>query len=287
MGLLLRLLAKIPTPALYPLGWLFYQLVYRVARYRRRTVRENLRHAFPDRSTAERARIERDSYRHLANLFLEIIRGTAMAQSEFSRRVSFRNLELLYEVTDGLKRQAIVLLIHQGNWEWMLHGAMAQLPVSVDPVYKPLHSEFWNDYMLAARSRFGAQPMALADVGRSVIRRRREQRVIVMLADQAGPAHEGYWTDFLGRPASFYRGAEKLAQSLKLPLLFAQCRRKRPGYYEIELHALSLPPHEVSGDGLLEAYVRRAETVIAEQPATYLWTNRRWKKQPPGELESI
>jgi KDO2-lipid IV(A) lauroyltransferase len=144
MGLLLRLLAKIPTPALYPLGWLFYQLVYRVARYRRRTVRENLRHAFPDRSTAERARIERDSYRHLANLFLEIIRGTAMAQSEFSRRVSFRNLELLYEVTDGLKRQAIVLLIHQGNWEWMLHGAMAQLPVSVDPVYKPLHSEFWE-----------------------------------------------------------------------------------------------------------------------------------------------
>jgi lauroyl/myristoyl acyltransferase len=45
-------------------------------------VRENLRHAFPDRSTAERARIERDSYRHLSNLFLEIIRGTAMAQSE-------------------------------------------------------------------------------------------------------------------------------------------------------------------------------------------------------------
>jgi KDO2-lipid IV(A) lauroyltransferase len=72
------------------------------------------------------------------------------------------------------------------------------------------------------------------------------------------------------------------------PLLFAQCRRKRRGYYEIDL-ARTVPArrHEVSGDGLLEAYVRRAETVIAEQPATYLWTNRRWKKQPPGELESI
>ena len=43
-----------------------------------------------------------------------------------------------------------------------------------------------------------------------------------------------------------------------------------------------MPPHAADDNALLDRYVRTAERVIAEQPETYLWTNRRWKKQPPA-----
>jgi KDO2-lipid IV(A) lauroyltransferase len=279
---LLAPLAALPTAVLHALAVPLYLLLYHVFRYRRAIVRDNLRHAFPEYTDSARRRIEKDSYRHLARLFLEILRGTRMREEEFAQRVSFANLELLQRATDNWEKQAIVLLIHQGNWEWLLHGAMAQLPVSVDPVYKTLHSESWDRYILEARSRFGAEPMTLDGVARAVIRGRGRRRLIGMVADQSGPRHGGYWTSFLNRPASFYRGAEKLARSLQLPLIFAQCRLLRTGHYEIVLHELSLPPHEGDDDDLLDSYVRMAEEVIAEQPETYLWTNRRWKKQPPA-----
>lgn len=283
MKWILGALASLPTPVHHALAYPSYLLLYRLLRYRRNTVRDNLRHAFPHLDTAARRRIEQRSYRHLANLFFEILRSTRMSRNEFARRVRFSNVEVLEAATEQYQRQAILLLIHQGNWEWMLHGAMASLPVPVDPVYKRLHSSFWEQFMLTARSRFGASPMALEHVGREVIRGRKRQRLIVMLADQSGPKHGGYWTNFLNRPASFYRGGEKLAKSLNLPLLFAQCVRTGWGRYEIRMHELSLPPHEASEDELMARYVKLAERLIAEQPETYLWTNRRWKKRPPEE----
>jgi len=264
----------------YALASVSYLLLFHLLRYRRRVVRDNLRHAFPTLAPERRRQIEKESYRHFCDLAFEVIRSSAMPQAEFNRRMRFVNLDLLRRMTDEQQRQALVLLIHQGNWEWALHAVMAELGVPVDPVYKTLHSPLWNDFMLDARSRFGARPMALPEVGRAVVRRRRERRLIVMLADQSGP-RSGYWTDFLNRPASFHRGAEKLAQSLALPLLFARCRRLRRGYYEMEFLELSLPPHEASGDELLRRYVDTAEEAIRAQPETYLWTNRRWKKQPP------
>ncbi len=285
MQTLLRLIAAVPAGVGYFLSRIAYFLVYHVFRYRRATVRENLAIAFPERSASDLARIERASYRHLCNLAIEVLRSTRMPQADFAERVSFRNPELLFEATDNLASQAIILLVHQGNWEWTLHSAMQHLGVAVDPVYKPLHNQFWDELILKARSRFGAKPMTIATVGREVVRGRKRRRLIVLLADQAGPRHGGYWTDFLHRPASFYRGPDKLARSLKLPLFFAQCRRVRQGYYEIEFHTLSLPPHEGEGDALLQAYVDMAERCIAEQPETYLWTNRRWKKKPPDDWE--
>ncbi|EED32300.1 lauroyl/myristoyl acyltransferase [gamma proteobacterium NOR5-3] len=265
----------------YAFAAVMYLLLYHVFRYRRSTVRDNLSWAFPHKSEADRQQIERASYRHLCNLFVEILCSTRLRQADMADRMSFPNLDVLAAATDNFDKQAIVLLIHQGNWEWMLHAAMLKMGISVDPVYKTLHSPFWDQYMLAARSRFGASPMTIDRVGREVIRGRKRKRLIAMLADQAGPKAAGYWRDFLNRPASFYRGADKLAQTLNIPVVFAKCRRLETGRYEVLFEEISLPPHAADPELILERYVLAAEAAIAQQPETYLWTNRRWKKTPP------
>ncbi|MFT7287276.1 MAG: KDO2-lipid IV(A) lauroyltransferase [Halieaceae bacterium] len=285
MRLLLGLLAWLPAALSYALAGVASILIYHVFRYRRATVRENLQQAFPDYSKARLLQIEKASYRHLCNLGVEIIRSSRMPREEFVERVSCVNLELLETVTQNFEKQGLLLLVHQGNWEWALHAAMAGLPVPIDPVYKRLHSPFWEQFIKASRSRFGATPMAIDDVGRAMIRGRKYQRLVGMLADQAGPRYGGYWTEFLNRPATFYRGADKLAKALELPVVFVQCRLLSRGYYEVSFHELSLPPHRDDSEAILEDYVQMAEQMIAAQPETYLWTNRRWKKRPPDSHE--
>ena len=276
-----RWLARLPAPLQRALAALAGPLLRHLLRYRRQVLRDNQRHAFPGLDAAARRRLERDSYRHLGTLALEVLRAGSMPQAAFRRHVHFVNPQLLRQVTGGFRQQALLLLIHQGNWEWVLQAAVAQLPVPVDPLYKPLHERRWNDFMLRSRARFGARPVALREAAGELLRRRRERRLIAMLADQSGP-RGGYWTDFLGRPASFHRGPARLARALGLPLLFARCRRRRRGHYEVEFRVLSLPPHGDSEEALLERYVRAAEEAIAAQPETYLWTNRRWRRRPPG-----
>lgn len=285
MKYLLRLLSAIPAGPGYVLSNGLFFVLYYLLRYRRSTVRENLSYAFPDLPEDERALLEKNFYRHFCDLVIEVLRSTRMSAQEFAERVTFPNQEVLAEATQNYSRQAIILLVHQGNWEWTLHGAMQHLAVPSDPVYKTLHSPFWEEHMLASRSRFGAKPMSLNTVSRELIRGRKRQRLVVMIADQAGPKHGGYWTQFLNRPASFFRGAEKMAKTLDIPVLFARCHRTSRGHYEVRFQALCEPPYdETDNESLLRDYVATAETVIAEQPETFLWTNRRWKKQPPEEV---
>lgn len=279
----MKWLARMPAPIAYALASFLFYVCYYVLRYRRDTVEENLRYAFPSKTQSERRDIARGFYRHFSTLVVEVLRSTAMPQAEFAERVKFPNLEVLESATSSYTKQAIVLLIHQGNWEWVPHAAMAHMPISADPVYKPLHSPFWDAFMLETRSRFGASPIAMAAVSRDVIRKRKASRIIGMLADQSGPKYGGYWTDFLSRPASFHRGAGKLANTLDLPVVFAQCQRSGQGAYTVRFHPISVPPHELDDDAILEHYVRLAEKAISEQPETYLWTNRRWKKTRPDD----
>lgn len=267
------------------MGYVAYLLVYHLFRYRRPVVADNLSHAMPDLNDRELRQLENASYRHLGRMGAEILLSPLLSREDFSRRVTFRNLDLL-ESAARASNQVIVLLIHQGNWEWVLGSASASLSVAVDPVYKTLHSPFWDRYMLRMRSRFGASPIPLADVGRNVVRARSKQRIIALVADQSGPRVGGYWTHFLNRPASFYRGAEKLARGLSLPVFFAQCRRSRPGYYEVEFLEMSTPPAPEEEDGITQAFIAHAERSIRSQPETYLWTNRRWKRKPPASRAS-
>ncbi len=72
------LVGKLPRRFLYhPVAWGVYFLLYRVARYRLRVVRENLSSSFPEKSAAELRAVERGFYRNLAEYFLDAIAADA------------------------------------------------------------------------------------------------------------------------------------------------------------------------------------------------------------------
>jgi KDO2-lipid IV(A) lauroyltransferase len=282
--ILYRLLSWLPFPLLYGLAWVVYLLLYHVARYRRATVRQNLARAFPEKSSRERAQLGKQFYRQFCQVALEIVKARRMSKADFSERVTVLNPELLREYSNDFKQSVLVLTIHQGNWEWMLHGVSIALGVPMDPVYKPLHSKTTNKLIYEIRNQFGSQPLSMAESTRDIVRRRREFRLLVMVADQSPIRRErSYWTQFMHRSAAFYLGTEVIARMAQLPVVFAQCRRRGTGRYEVEFHALGQPPYPKDSHQLMESYVRMAEQCIRSEPQSWLWSNRRWKRQSPAE----
>ena len=273
-------LGRLPFALIYPLAWVTYLLLYYVSGYRKAVVMDNLASAFPDKSETEITLLAKKFYRQLAEVGLEITRARYMSREAFQRRVDILNPDLLISCSGDMSQTVIILTIHQGNWEWMLHGISASMGVSVDPVYKPLHSPTADRFMRDVRGRFGANPLPLKLAPREIMRSKKEPRLLAMVADQAPIRRErSYWTHFLNREAAFYPGAERIARSVGCPILFAQCRRVRQGYYQIEFHQLADPPYASQEGTITERYVKLAEQAIREQPESWLWSNRRWKRR--------
>ena len=284
--ILYRLLSWLPFPALYATARVAYLLLYYVAGYRKAVVRENLAMAFPDKSEREITVLAKKFYLQLAQVALEIVKARRMSKADFRQRVKILNPELLQQYSNDYQDSVIVLTIHQGNWEWMLHGATSAMNIPIDPVYKPLHNKVVDKLIFDIRRQFGSRPLSMAKSTRDILRRRREFRVFVMVADQSPVRSErSYWTQFMNRQAAFYTGAESIAKMTGFPILFAQCRRLSRGHYEIEFHELARPPYDKDSHAITDSYVRLAEQAIRSEPESWLWSNRRWKRDRAQEAK--
>ena len=274
-----RIISWLPFPALYALARLAYLVLYYLSGYRKAVVRQNLQHAFPDKSESEITVLAKKFYLQLAQVALEIIKARRMSKEDFRQRVTMRNPELLAQCSNNFSESVIILAIHQGNWEWVLHGATTALEIPIDPVYKPLHNKVVDQLVFDIRSQFGSRPLPMKDSIKDILRRRREFRLLVMVADQAPTRHErSYWTEFLNQETAFYLGGETIARMTKFPVLFVQCHRQSPGYYEIELHEVARPPYDKESNAISDRYIELAEQAIRSEPSSWLWSNRRWKR---------
>ncbi|MEP2271726.1 MAG: lysophospholipid acyltransferase family protein, partial [Marinobacter sp.] len=261
--MLYRLISRLPFPLLYGLAWFSYLLLFYVVRYRRDVVAQNLSNAFPEKSEAERASLARDFYRQFSQVALEIIKARCMQPAEFLERARILNPELLQQYSKDFSESVIVLTIHQGNWEWMLHGATTHFDIPISPVYKPLHNKAADKLIYDIRSQFGSRPLSMEESVKDIIRRRREFRIFVLVADQSPIRSErGYWTQFMNQEANFYLGAETIAKMTKFPVLYAQCHRRSKGHYEIEFKELAQPPYDKESHELTDRYVSMAEDAI-------------------------
>jgi KDO2-lipid IV(A) lauroyltransferase len=283
-----RLISHLPFPLLYGLAWFAYLLLYHVVRYRRQVVVDNLSKAFPDKSDAERSSLARAFYRQFSQVALEIIKARRMQPEDFLQRARMLNPELLQQYSKDFSESVIVLTIHQGNWEWMLHGATTHFDIPISPVYKPLHNKTADKLIYDIRSQFGSRPLSMDESVKDIIRRRREFRIFVLVADQSPIRSErGYWTTFMNQEANFYLGAETIAKMTKFPVLYAQCHRRSKGHYEIEFKELAEPPYDKDTHTLTDRYVAMAEEAIREEPESWLWTNRRWKRDRAKEESTL
>ena len=282
---LYRTLALLPLPIKYGLSSLAALLLGTVFRYRARIVANNLHNAFPEQNIEWRKAVAQRFYRQFTDVTMEILHSSRMSLDDFAKRVTVSGIDELNRLSENRTRSVIVLTIHQGTWERMMHAANADTGRAIDPVYRRLHSAGADRFAYEARSQFGGQPILMEKVARNVLKHRRRCRALVLVADQSpGQRDNVYWTQWLNQPTAFFTGPATIAQLTQFPVMFARCRRESRGHYHLQLMPITEAPGQATPEEIIEAYACVAEESIREEPESFLWSNRRWKHQPPDDL---
>ncbi|HTY49147.1 MAG TPA: lysophospholipid acyltransferase family protein [Steroidobacteraceae bacterium] len=276
-----RLAASLPWWLLNGLADGLAWLAWRVVKYGRPVMRENLAIAFPEFDEARLQAVMRDYYRGFGQVLVEVIKSARLPAGEISARV---RLEGFDEARAALAAGSPVLLVaaHQCNWEWMLLALSLDLGYPVDAAYKPLVDGWAQREMLEVRSRFGARLVPAQEMLADILRRGREPRAIAMVADQEPRDSERrHWTRFLNRDTAFFVGAEEIARATRFPVFFVGVRRVARGRYTVSASALAAGGEKLAPGELTERYARQVEQQIRADPPNWPWTHKRWKLRRP------
>jgi len=139
-----------------------------------------------------------------------------------------------------------------------------------------------NDYFGSAIKGSGFLKKITEVVTDSVCAKRKKVlRGVAIVANQypGQKLDKKYLTTFLHQETTFFYGTNQLASLTQYPILYAETRKIKRGYYEVTLITLAEPPSKKDSDEIIERYVKAAERVIREYPSGWLWSHNRWKKR--------
>ncbi len=281
-------LGVVPERWALGLGGALGVLAGTVLRIRRGTVDRNLETAFPDRAPSWRARVARDSYRHLGREAVATFRLAHLSDEDVRARVRVRGVEKLREALES-GRGAVVVTGHLGNWE--LGGAgVACLGIPIEGVAARQANPRFDRRLVAARRRLGMGVLRKGEAVREGIRALREGRVVALVGDQ-NARRAGIFVDFFGKPASTARGPALLALRAGTPLVLGICTATEGGAarYEVVLEPVAEPREgDLTGRvrALTEAHTAGLERHVRRAPEQYMWQHKRWKTRPPEETGS-
>jgi KDO2-lipid IV(A) lauroyltransferase len=271
-----RLISALPFSILYLISDGLYFIVYYLAGYRKKVVRDNLNSCFSHKSPQEINRIEKEFYRHLCDVVVETVKLMSISREELMSRIRHENPGFADEII-GSGGSYVAMATHMANWEWLLAGNALYLGGKIDAVYKPLHNLFFEKLMLKIRTRFGCHPVPSEQVLRSQLQRKNIPKGIAMACDQTPGPQNAAVISFLGRDTLFFKGPPKLARKLVFPLFYAGIRKEARGRYVLFVE----PVEGSSEEAILKDFARRLERDIHKQPSLWLWSHRRWKHALP------
>ncbi len=277
----LWLLSLLPLRALYVLSDLIYLLVYHVAGYRKHLVRRHLADSFPEKSEAERRRIERAFYRWFCDYLVETVKLLTISHSQIRRRMVFKGTEIIDEIVESGQSCALYLG-HYCNWEWI-----TSMPLWVSPkaqcgqIYHALENADFDRIFLTLRQRMGAVCIPMAETLRRLAAYRQQKQPVVIgyISDQVpfwNNIH--HWLTFLHHDTPVLTGTERLARTAGHAVLYVDITRPRRGYYEAEIKLIARDPRQTKDYELTDAYFRMLEASIRRAPQYWLWTHNRWKR---------
>ncbi|MFZ5469592.1 MAG: lysophospholipid acyltransferase family protein [Myxococcota bacterium] len=252
---------------------------------RRGVTLENLGHAFPERTEAERRRIARDAYVNMALAAIEALTSSRLTDDEVEQAVVLENWAPLQAAIDAGKG-VLVATAHFGSWE-LFANLMVRRGVPLSAVVRPLRGAF-NARIVESRQKVGLglilQRGAVSEVSRAV----GEGRVVAQLVDQVLPATKGVFVPFFGRPASTTPGLSVVAQRTGAPV-FVVLAARDGGRLRVFVEGPVQAPKTGDRQRDLEAHVAQMtaiiERYIRRYPDQWLWLHRRWKEQPPAPLK--
>jgi Kdo2-lipid IVA lauroyltransferase/acyltransferase len=276
----LYLLSLLPLSLLFFFARLLYYLLYYVIGYRKKVVRQNLTHSFPEKSPDEIKVIEKKFFLYLAELIFEIIKMSSISKAETLKRVKFTGLEQL-EAHFAAGESVLACTGHYGNWELGTLALGLSISAKTMVIFKPIKNKIFETWFDCMRTKYGNVFIAMRQTLRGMATYKNEPTLLCFASDQSPTREETkYFVDFLHQQTAALLGVEKIAKSTKRPIYYFKVSIVKKGYYHVEVLPMCLDPAKMDEFAITNLHFKFLENIIKEQPQYWLWSHKRWKFKP-------
>lgn len=250
-----------------------------------RTVRRNLRIAFPEMDAVERERLAVDQWEQTGRTFAELAVMDHLTPE--GGRVEVVGIERLHAIRDS-GRPVVFMSGHLANFEVMAAVIMAAgVPCQV--TYRAANNPYVDALIRQSRERYGIRLFApKGDGTRELMAGMKRGDSIALLVDQK--YNQGPEVEFFGQPVNASPGAARMA--LKFGTVMQPLSVVRlPGVrFRVTAHEPIVVPD--TGDRAadviagVQAANRFVEDRVREVPVDWFWVHKRWPQSVYAALES-
>ena len=282
--------AMLPFKVLYLFSDIVYLLVYYVAGYRRKVVRNNLINSFPEKSLDEIVDIEKKFYSSFCDYMVETVKLMRMSPERIKKHMRFEGVDELESMLfSGEGKSSMVYIGHLFNWEFItslpLHFKKS---VQFGQIYHPLASKAMDDLFIELRGQYGSESIAMKNTLRRILEFSHAKKpfAIGSIADQV-PTWESikHWLTFFHRDTPVFTGTEKIARRLGSSAYYLALRREKRGYYVGTFQLICEDASKTEENEVTNKYFALLEENIKQEPHLWLWTHKRWKRTRQGHIE--
>jgi KDO2-lipid IV(A) lauroyltransferase len=271
-------ISMLPFRILYIVSDGVYVLTYYIIGYRKKTVRENLEMALPHLSEKERLVIEKKSFHHMCDVFLEMIKTLTISKSEMDKRYVFNNLEV-YSDLEKKGKSIALLCAHYASYEWAV-SMNHKITFEGYAVYKKINNRYFDKLVRDIRSKFKATLITTKETIPVMAYNFRSKKLGLygLVSDQSPKLGSFFhWNTFMGIEVPIHTGGEMLAKKYDMNVIFLRTKKVKRGYYEATFEVLSDNAREVPNYEITDQFLKLVEQQIYDQPEFYLWSHKRWK----------
>jgi KDO2-lipid IV(A) lauroyltransferase len=252
-----------------------FVLLYYVFRYRKAIVWDNINHAFPEKTIAEKQKIVRDFYKSFCDQWIETVKLLSMSKRSLNKR--FTGTWDVFEKLNAEGKNAYIVLGHFYNWEWGNVASQYNAPQIFAGFYQPVSNKAFDRLMLRIRNH-GGHFISMKALKEGMKQLQGRTHVIAMIADQnPGAPDVAMWLPFMHREAPFFRGPEQMARRAGGVVVFAAVSKLKRGYYHLHMEVFVDNAATTEQGEITKAYVKFLEAQLHAQPSNWLWSHRRWK----------
>lgn len=259
------------------LGWLIKTIAPLFSQ--NKTVKRNLKLAFPDLSDEERDQIARDSWESVGRTAGELPHLPNIDPYN-GDRVEVIGAEYL-DAIEASEEGAVIATGHFANWEVMA-AAICRRPVDCLITYRALNNPHIDRKLNQVRHEYGIGVLTPKGLGtRELMRALSQGRCAALLNDQK--FNQGLAIPFFGHNAMTAPGPSRLALKYNVPIVPMTTRRVGPARFTVTVHKPFYPVQTGDSEADVRACVERISAFIEDEvranPGQWFWQHRRWPKE--------
>lgn len=229
-------------------------------------------------SSAEAARIARESTLRFGPMLMEVLRFPVLR----------RHIEDYVTITGALDmmraslaqgKGAIIATSHSGNWE-LMGGALALAGLPIVGVAKRQSAAGMDRFINEYRALVGMHVTYRSSV-REMFRMIDQGWIIGLLSDQDPSRRDGVIVDFFGQETNAFTGAAAIARRCGVPIFPVFMHRRADGHHELTIEE---PLYVEKTDDRAADVLRVTQEIsahieawIRRYPAEWFWLHDRWK----------